>query len=119
MLRRNWNTQNRNQSNQGGGPSKNRNQSNGNRGKERNSPNRRYAPKRLTFHQLKRHSGFKRVPVICFAIEETVSWLSAFIWQDLRQHTPLRDDDVVLIDDGHADLLKLGFRHHLDHEPAL
>ena len=57
--------------------------------------------------------------MIGFAIEETVSRLYAFIWQGLRQHTPLRGEDVVLIDDGHTDLPKLGFRHKLDHEPAL
>ena len=43
----------------------------------------------------------------------------------MRQHTPLRDEDVaffplhILIDDCHADLLKLGFRHYLNHKPAM
>jgi len=63
--------------------------------------------------------------VIGFAIEESVSRLYEFIWNGLREHTPLRGDQMVffplhiLIDDGHADLLKLGFKHYLQNEPAL
>merc|ERR1719242_2868393 len=63
--------------------------------------------------------------VIGFAIEESVSRLYEFIWNGLRDHTPLTGDQIVffplhiLIDDGHADLLKLGFKHYLQNEPAL
>jgi len=63
--------------------------------------------------------------VIGFAIEESVSRLYEFIWNGLRNHTPLTGDQMVffplhiLIDDGHADLLKLGFKHFLENEPAL
>merc|ERR1711994_511816 len=63
--------------------------------------------------------------VIGFAIEESVSRLYEFIWNGLRNHTPLTGDQMVffplhiLIDDGHADLLKLGFKHFLENEPTL
>merc|ERR1719385_425155 len=63
--------------------------------------------------------------VIGFAIEESVSRLYEFIWNGLRDHTPLTGDQIVffplhiLIDDGHADLLKLGFKHFLQNQPAL
>jgi len=63
--------------------------------------------------------------VIGFAIEETVSRLYQFVWNGLRDHTPLTGDQIVffplhiLIDDGHADLLKLGFKHYVQSEPAL
>jgi hypothetical protein len=63
--------------------------------------------------------------VIGFAIEESVSRLYEFIWNGLRDHTPLSGDQIVffplhiLIDDGHADLLKLGFKHFVQNEPAL
>ena len=63
--------------------------------------------------------------VIAFAIEETVSRLYEFIWNGLKEHTPLKGDQMVffplhiLIDDGHADLLKLGFKHFLQNEPTL
>merc|ERR1719384_2248179 len=63
--------------------------------------------------------------VIGFAIEESVSSLYHFIWNGLQHHTPLTGDQIVffplhiLIDDGHADLLKLGFKHYLQNEPAL
>jgi len=63
--------------------------------------------------------------VIGFAIEESVSRLYEFIWNGLRDHTPLTGDQIVffplhiLIDDGHADLLKLGFKHFVQNQPAL
>jgi len=63
--------------------------------------------------------------VIGFAIEESVSRLYEYIWNGLRDHTKLTGDQIVffplhiLIDDGHADLLKLGFKHYVQNEPAL
>ena len=63
--------------------------------------------------------------VIGFAIEETVSRLYEFIWNGLQHHTPLTGDQIVffplhiLIDDGHADLLKLGFKHYVESDPAM
>merc|ERR1712098_242866 len=63
--------------------------------------------------------------VIGFAIEETVSRLYQFVWKGLKDHTPLTGEQVVffplhiLIDDGHADLLKLGFKHYVVNEPEL
>jgi len=63
--------------------------------------------------------------VIGFAIEETVSRLYQFVWKGLKDHTPLTDEEIVffplhiLIDDGHADLLKLGFKHYVQNAPGL
>jgi len=63
--------------------------------------------------------------VIGFAIEESVSRLYEYIWNGLRDHTELTGDQIVffplhiLIDDGHADLLKLGFKHYVQNEPQL
>ena len=57
--------------------------------------------------------------IIGFAIEETVSTLYEFIWNGLNSHTALAPADIVFfplhifLDDGHADLLKLGFKHYL------
>eukprot|EP01083_Nonionella_stella_P203013 741103_1 len=57
--------------------------------------------------------------IIVFAIEETVSSLYEYIWNGLQHHTQLRGDQTVffpihiVIDDGHADLLKLAFKHYL------
>ena len=58
--------------------------------------------------------------IIGFAIEETVSTLYQYIWKGLKEHTSLTGDEIVffplhiLIDDGHADLLKLGFKHYVE-----
>jgi len=57
--------------------------------------------------------------------EETVSRLYQFVWKGLKDHTPLTDEEIVffplhiLIDDGHADLLKLGFKHYVQNAPGL
>merc|ERR1739848_308456 len=53
------------------------------------------------------------------------SRLYEFIWNGLKDHTPLSGDQIVffplhiLIDDGHADLLKLGFKHFVQNQPEL
>ena len=57
--------------------------------------------------------------IIGFAIEETVSTLYNFVWNGLKDHTELAPNEIVFfplhifLDDGHADLLKLGFKHYL------
>ena len=57
--------------------------------------------------------------IIGFAIEETVSTLYEFIWNGLNDYTELLPNETVFfplhifLDDGHADLLKLGFKHYL------
>jgi len=57
-----------------------------------------------------------------FAIEETVSTLYEFIWNGLNRHTQLSPDQIVFfplhifLDDGHADLLKMGFSHYVQSE---
>ena len=70
-------------------------------------------------HLYRTTNACESLAIIGFAIEETVSRLYEYIWNGLQNHTPLTDDKIVffplhiLIDDGHADLLKLGFKHYL------
>ena len=65
------------------------------------------------------------VAVIGFAIEETVSKLYSFVYDTLKYHTTLDASDYVffplhiLIDDGHADLLKLSFKHYVVTKPEM
>lgn len=61
--------------------------------------------------------------VIGFAIEETVSTLYQYLWNGMKNHTQISDRDLVffplhiIIDDGHADLLKLAYQSILNSYP--
>lgn len=62
--------------------------------------------------------------VIGFAIEETVSTLYKFVWAGLKDHTDMTDRDMVffplhiLVDDGHAALLKESFLRTYQKDPG-
>jgi hypothetical protein len=61
--------------------------------------------------------------VIGFAIEQTVSGLYSYIWEGLKKSSMPADDYVffplhILVDDGHADLLKGAFAREWVRNPA-
>lgn len=97
-----------------------------------NNPNSKEAKKHagLLFTQYMldmydKSNACEAVAVIGFAIEETVSKLYSFIYDSLQDHTKLSPSDYVffplhiLIDDGHADLLKLAYKHYIENKPSL
>jgi len=71
---------------------------------------------------LQRATACEALAILGFAIEETVSTLYMYIWNGLKK-TSLAPEDIVffplhiLVDDGHADLLKQGFKSYLRTEP--
>merc|ERR1711953_520046 len=71
---------------------------------------------------LEQATACEALSVLSFAIEETVSTLYQYIWEGLQKTSLGKQDYVffplhILLDDGHADLLKQGFDHYAVHEP--
>lgn len=71
---------------------------------------------------LQNATACEALAVLGFAIEETVSTLYMYIWNGLKK-TSLTTEQIVffplhiLVDDGHADLLKQGFEKYLHAQP--
>lgn len=72
--------------------------------------------------QYTKANACEALAVIGFAIEETVSTLYQFLWEGLKK-TDMNPEDYVffplhiLVDDGHADLLKRGFMSYWAENP--
>jgi len=73
--------------------------------------------------QYTKANACEALAVIGFAIEETVSTLYQFLWEGLKK-TDMNPEDYVffplhiLVDDGHADLLKRGFMSYWAENPV-
>ena len=79
----------------------------------RNSPGGRFTD--FMINMYSNGTACEALAVIGFAIEQTVSSMYEFIWKGLKEHTSYDDETIVffplhiLVDDGHAELLRDSF----------